>query len=211
VQTRLVAAERVTALHRQVADFRSQLERANLQLLGLSLTDPLTGLGNRRRMEQDLESTHARAMRTGRPYAITMFDIDHFKLYNDHYGHPAGDEALRRVAQCLEYHARAGESVYRYGGEEFLLLLPDCHEQALEAAVRIGDAITELAIPHETRPFFPRLVTLSGGVATWSPGSALSASELLKLADKALFRTKSTGRNRVEESTVPTTVSANAH
>ena len=126
VQTRLVAAERATGLHRQVADFRAQLEQANLELLDRSLTDALTGLGNRRRMEEDLARTHARALRIGRGFGLVLFDIDNFKLYNDHYGHLAGDEALRRVAQCLDKMARAGESVYRYGGEEFLLLLPDC-------------------------------------------------------------------------------------
>jgi two-component system cell cycle response regulator len=117
VQTRLIAAERVTSLHRQVAQFRAQLEQANLELLGHSLTDPLTGLGNRRRMEQDLATTHARAARDGTPYAITLFDIDHFKLFNDHHGHPAGDEALRQVAHHLTTATRAGETIYRYGGE----------------------------------------------------------------------------------------------
>ena len=103
VQTRLVAAERVTVLHRQVADFRTQLEQANLELLGRSLTDPLTGLGNRRRMDEDL-ATHPRprAARPAEPTRVALFDIDHFKLYNDHYGHLAGDEALRQVAHCLD-------------------------------------------------------------------------------------------------------------
>ena len=156
VQTRLVAAERVTALHRQVADFRAQLERANLELLGQSLTDALTGLGNRRRMEEDLARTHARALRAGRSYGMVLFDIDHFKLYNDHYGHLAGDEALRQVARCLQSIARAGESVYRYGGEEFLLLLPDCSvDDAALAAERICGAVTEWRYPTTPGPHRP--------------------------------------------------------
>ena len=186
-----------------MADFRAQLEQANLDLLGRSLTDSLTGLGNRRRMEEDLERTHARAVRVGRTYAVALFDIDHFKLYNDHYGHPAGDEALRRVAQCIDREARSGESVYRYGGEEFLLLLPDCSvNDAAVAAGRIREAVAAAGIPHDARPTAPAVVTLSGGVACWSPRSGLSAAELLKHADEALFWAKSSGRNRVTRSLV---------
>jgi two-component system cell cycle response regulator len=198
LQTRLVAAERVTLLHRQVVDFRDQLERANLELLGRSLTDALTGLGNRRRMEEDLARTHARALRIGRAYSVTLFDIDHFKLYNDHYGHLAGDEALRRVARCFDEVVRAGEIVYRYGGEEFLLLMPDCDpDDAIAAAGRVHRAIIDTAIPHDARPTGPWVVTLSGGVACWAPGSVLSVPGMLQQADAALFRAKSAGRNRV--------------
>ena len=198
LQTRLVAAERVTILHRQVADFRTQLEEANVELLKQSLTDPLTKLGNRRRMEEDLLRTHSRAMRVERPYGVALFDIDHFKLYNDHYGHLAGDEALRQVAQCLENMTRAGESVYRYGGEEFLLLLPDCGvDDPQLAAERICHSVTDRAMVHTARPTRPFLVTISGGVTHWKPGSRLSIAELLKEADEALFQAKSEGRNRV--------------
>jgi two-component system, cell cycle response regulator len=198
VQTRLVAAERVTLLHRQVAHFRDQLEQANLELLQRSLTDPLTELGNRRRMEEDLARTHARALRIRHPYSMAIFDIDHFKLYNDHYGHPAGDEALRRIARCLEGTVRAGESVYRYGGEEFLLLLQDCGvRDAATAAQRICLEVARAAMPHDARPTDPAVVTLSGGVSSWSPDSALSVAEVLEQADQALFQAKSAGRNRV--------------
>ena len=111
----------MTALHRQVVDFRAQLEQANDELRGQSLTDALTGLDNRRRMEEDLARTYARALRTGVPFGVVLFDIDHFKLYNDLYGHAGGDEALRQVARCLTDTVREGEGVYRYGGEEFLV------------------------------------------------------------------------------------------
>jgi len=198
VQTRLVAAERVTALHRQVVDFRDQLEQANIELLERSLTDPLTGLGNRRRMEQDLDAVHARALRSGRTFAVALFDIDHFKLYNDHYGHQAGDEALRTIASCLRGSARSGESVYRYGGEEFLVLLPDCTpDDALDAAERICRSATDLAMPHGFRPSEPPLVTVSGGVSAWALAPSESVTELLHDADEALYRAKSAGRNRV--------------
>jgi diguanylate cyclase (GGDEF)-like protein len=203
VQTRLVAAARVTALHRQVADFRSELERVNRVLLGHSLTDPLTGLGNRRQMEQDLADAEARARRAGQPYAIALFDIDHFKLYNDHYGHLAGDDALREVARCLIRNARADETVYRFGGEEFLLLIPGGDEAgALTAARRMCQAVAELGIPHDARPTPPALVTVSGGVASSQTRTAGSLSELLHHADRALFEAKSAGRNGVRDAPV---------
>jgi two-component system, cell cycle response regulator len=199
VQTRLVAAERVTALHRQVVDFQTQLEEANLELLARSLTDALTGLANRRHMDQDLARTHAQAQRSTRPFAIALFDIDHFKLYNDNYGHPTGDEALRQVADCLHQTVRQGETIYRYGGEEFLVLLADCDLHAAAAAAeRIRQAVADTAIPHLARPTGPGLVTLSGGVTSWTPQSAPSVAQLLSQADQALYQAKTSGRNRVQ-------------
>lgn len=198
LRTRLVAAERVTSLHRQVAHFRNQLERANLELLQRSLTDALTGLGNRRRMEEDLERAHARARRVERPYAMAIFDIDYFKLYNDHYGHPAGDVALRTIAHCLDMTIRAGEAVYRYGGEEFLLLLQDAtQDDAAVAADRICRQVAGEQLPHQARPTEPHIVTVSGGVASWHPGSSLSSAEVLERADRALFVAKGAGRGCV--------------
>jgi two-component system chemotaxis response regulator CheY len=198
LRTRLVAAERVTALHDQLVQGQKQLKGANRELLSLSLTDTLTGLGNRRRMEEDLTRTHARAIRVGRSYAMMLLDIDHFKLYNDHYGHQAGDEALRQLALCLGSAVREDESIYRYGGEEFLVLMPDCSvEDAAQAGERIRHAVTERAIPHGFRPTTPPVVTLSGGVSCWAPGSSHSVPDLLHRADKALFEAKEAGRDRV--------------
>jgi two-component system chemotaxis response regulator CheY len=199
VQTRLVAAERVTELHRTLAQTQARLEEVNLELLEQSRTDGLTGLGNRRRMEEDLARTHARAERIGRTYGVAIFDIDHFKLYNDHYGHVAGDQALRRVAECMDLVVRAGECAYRYGGEEFLLLMPDCkvEDLVLAAGERIRRAVRDAALPHEVRPTEPHVVTLSGGVSCWTPGSPLTARQVVEQADKALFQAKSAGRNRI--------------
>jgi diguanylate cyclase (GGDEF)-like protein len=129
---------------------------------------------------------------------VALFDIDHFKLYNDHYGHLAGDNALREVARCLDQLVRAGEGLYRYGGEEFLLLLPDCNvDEAAKAAKRLCQAVAKIAMPHEARPTSPLVVTLSGGVSSWVHGSSSMVPELLKQADDALFRAKAAGRNRV--------------
>ena len=199
VQTRLVAAERVTELHRQLVHTQAQLERANLELLEQSLTDQLTGLGNRRRMDEDLDRVHARALRLGRTYGVAIFDIDYFKRYNDHYGHVAGDGALRDVASCIELIVRAGECAYRYGGEEFLVLMPDCGlgDVVSRAADRIRQSVVLAAIPHEARPSEPPVVTVSGGVSCWMPGSPLSAREVLEAADRALYDAKSSGRNRI--------------
>jgi two-component system chemotaxis response regulator CheY len=198
VQTRLVAAERVTALHRQVADYRSQLERVNEELLALSLTDPLTGVGNRRRMEEDLARARARADRVGRAFSVALFDIDHFKLYNDHYGHVSGDHALREVARRLGEVIRKDECIYRYGGEEFLLLLPDCEVRAaVNAAERAREAVESAAMPHEARPTAPPIVTISGAATSWMPGSSLSVPQLLARVDYAMYEAKSAGRNRI--------------
>ncbi len=200
VKTRLVAAERVTELHGKLARTQAELERANLELLEQSRTDELTGLGNRRRMEEDVARTHARALRVGRSYGVALFDIDHFKFYNDHYGHVGGDETLRRVASCIDIVVRAGECAYRYGGEEFLLLVPDCHpcDSIFFTGERIRRAVAEAAIPHGARPSAPSLVTISGGVSCWTPGSPFSAQDVIEQADEALFRAKSAGRNRVQ-------------
>ena len=200
LQTTLVVAERVTQLHAKLAGKDGELERLNRELFERSLTDDLTGLGNRRRMEQDVEQTHALALRSGQPYGVALFDIDHFKLYNDLYGHVAGDETLRRVAASIDRFSRSGVRAFRYGGEEFLLLVPDCQspEAISMAAERVRQAVTESAIPHEGRPTGPPLVTLSGGVSWWTPEHhPLSAREVIEQADGALFEAKSTGRNRI--------------
>jgi two-component system cell cycle response regulator len=211
LETRLVAAERVTKLQRQVAHFQAELEMANQELLAQSLTDPLTGLGNRRRMEQDLIRIHDRSVRSGRPYGVAMFDVDHFKSYNDHYGHPAGDEILRRVAALIDGTTRSGEVVYRYGGEEFLLLLADADEgEAFAGAERVRQAIATHAIPHGARPTKPPLITVSAGVAVWNPSSGRSVEDVLEGADQHLFDAKNHGRNRVAGLVSGPSASANA-
>jgi diguanylate cyclase (GGDEF)-like protein len=129
---------------------------------------------------------------------VAMFDIDHFKLFNDHYGHMAGDDALRLVAHCIAHTVRADESIYRYGGEEFLLLLPDCNiDAAAAAARRIRESVSLMSIPHEARPTKPSVVTVSGGIACWTRTSTQSVSMLVEQADQALYQAKQAGRNRL--------------
>ena len=198
LQTTLVVAERVTELHNKLARRDGELERLNVELVERSLTDDLTGLGNRRRMEQDIENTHARALRSKRSYGVALFDIDHFKFYNDFYGHVAGDETLRQVATSIDGASRTGECAFRYGGEEFLLLVPDCEPlEAINIAERVRQAVADAAIPHSSRPTEPPFVTVSGGVSCWTPEYHVSAREVIEQADDALFQAKSAGRNRV--------------
>lgn len=197
LRARLITATRVTSLHKQLTQQKGELERLNRELYWQARTDPLTRLGNRLRLREDLEALRARVDRYGHIYSMVLCDIDFFKLYNDRYGHLAGDEVLQRVAEALMEVLRAGDSSYRYGGEELLAVLP---EQALEsasvAADRLRAAVEAMGIPHEGH-LTPGVVTISVGVATLAPGESKSSSALIKEADEALYRAKELGKNKV--------------
>lgn len=173
-----------------------ELLQANEQLKSLSLLDPLTGLGNRRAMEVDLEHTHSQSFRYNRSYSVALFDVDHFKLYNDFYGHKAGDSALRRISEHLQKSIRTCDRLYRYGGEEILLIMPETTLYgALILADRILASLAELNIPHEMSSH--RFVTLSCGVATQVEVNGYDSWEgLVDLADRGLYASKNNGRNR---------------
>lgn len=194
---RLISASRVTELHRRLAAQNAELEKLNRMLFDQSRKDPLTGLGNRLRLEEELETLQGRVRRYGHSYSVVLCDVDFFKRYNDHYGHLAGDEVLRKVGETIAQHRRSGDTAYRYGGEEFLIILP---EQDVNAATSIADrlrrAVESLEIPHEAKEP-PGVVTISAGVATVSAENPKSADDLLKQADDALYRAKQAGRNRV--------------
>ncbi len=197
VQTSLIAAERVTELHNQLNRFRGQLEILNGELAEQARTDPLTHLGNRLRLEEDLYALHSRAQRHGRPYSIAMCDLDHFKEFNDTYGHPQGDDSLQRVAAVLAVDMRGGDSAYRFGGEEFTLLLADALLPGAVIAVdRLRESIEGLAIPHAGNTPFG-VLTVSAGVATYDPTGVLTSAEVLEHADQALYAAKHNGRNQV--------------
>ncbi len=184
------------------------LERANEQLLRLSTTDGLTGIANRRMFDQTLQTEWQRCARSRACLSLLMIDIDHFKHYNDHYGHQTGDECLRQVARILVMCAkRSGELVARHGGEEYAILLPGTDlQEAMAIAHRCLQQVQAARIPHEDSPVDPSL-TVSIGVASMVASPRESRSTLLLQADSALYCAKKAGRNRVE-SYDPATVSA---
>ncbi|WP_299204724.1 diguanylate cyclase [uncultured Amphritea sp.] len=173
-------------------------EEAQSKLQQESNTDQLTGLANRRSMDNILEKEWARANRHQRPLAVVMLDVDFFKDYNDHYGHQAGDNCLQRVADVLlKSVQRAGEVAARYGGEEFLLILPDTDEStARQTAEKICASIAEFQIPHQYSPL--EIITLSAGVAALSNQNYKNIEELLLAADSALYQAKRNGRNQTQ-------------
>lgn len=194
----LIAAERVVSLHRSLDQKTRELEEANRELFETARTDPLTRVGNRLRLHEDLARLEGQAARYGYTYAVAMCDLDHFKAYNDALGHLAGDGALRRVAEVIAGACRTGDAVYRYGGEELAIIMP---EQTLASAgmalERIRCAVQVAAIPHPTSPTAP-VVTISVGVAERRPDDASDGRDILNRADAALYRAKANGRNRVE-------------
>ncbi|MGB3681617.1 MAG: diguanylate cyclase [Rubrobacteraceae bacterium] len=197
LQVRLISAHRLTTLHHQLDEQRMELERLNTQLADQARTDALTGLSNRLRMQEDLASLDARKERYGQTYCVVLCDIDFFKPYNDTYGHPAGDEILRRVAGAIKSHCRSGDTAYRYGGEEFLAVLPEqTRESGLRVAERLRQAIEGLKIPHGSRKA-PEIVTISVGIAATSERDGKDAEATLQEADEALYEAKKLGRNQV--------------
>ncbi len=164
----------------------------------LAIRDELTGLANRRRLNEVLANEWARSRRSDQSLALAMIDIDQFKNYNDHYGHQAGDECLRRVAQAIQSAVdRGGDLATRYGGEEFLVILPDTDLDAGQhVAERIRKLIEALDLPHAVSS--SGRVTISIGVAALSGGHYKDAESLLLAADEALYRAKNGGRNQVQ-------------
>lgn len=184
---------------RQLVDERTEaLRRANEHLEQLSFTDALTGLANRRRFDELLQTEWRRCARQQLSLALLVVDVDHFKAYNDALGHGAGDDCLREVARLVQAHtARAGELAARYGGEEFVLLLPGLDlEAARRHAERLRQACEAAALPHPASPTSP-VLTISLGAAACLPADGGSAETLFALADAALYRAKEQGRNRV--------------
>ncbi len=170
----------------------NQLRQDNEDLKLLSLQDPLIKIGNRRALGVEISHLDAESRRYDKPYAIAMIDVDFFKRYNDHYGHPAGDEALIDVAGIIKQVVREADRLFRYGGEELLVLMPNTdQEQAAILAERIREAVEALAIAHSKSPFGH--ITVCVGVAQRQKTPVVT----IKYADKALYQAKESGRNRV--------------
>ena len=186
-------------LERTVSERTAELANANRKLVSLSMIDPLTGMGNRRALEIDVTRIHAAGIRQRRPYSIAIFDLDYFKNYNDHYGHQAGDSILELVGSHLRSAIRESDSVYRYGGEEFLLLMPDTHAEAGSITVhRIVKRLYELQLPHVESPL--EVISISAGLAaSHHQGQRLANwRQVLELADEALYEAKAKGRNQYQ-------------
>jgi diguanylate cyclase (GGDEF)-like protein len=192
--TKPFSPEIVRARVRTHLTLKSQADR----LASLTAIDDLTGLANRRRLNQRLEQEWRRAARTGDPLTVVMMDVDHFKQYNDNYGHGAGDDCLRRVAQALDSVVhRTADLVARYGGEEFMAILP---ATSAEDGVRIGErfrqAVEALYLEHGYSATSGN-ITISVGVATRVPMARGAPNALLEEADRMLYTAKGKGRNCV--------------
>lgn len=203
LRLRLAVAERVTELYRGLTERHRGLQRTNLEVAATARLDPLTGLGNRLKLAEDLEVLRARRDRYGEPFSVALLDIDHFKSLNDAAGHLAGDEALRRVASLVRGELRESDMAYRYGGDELLVVLLADVGRTAAAVGRIRAAVEHAAVDHPGRPGPETVVTLSAGLA----GAEGDVDAVLLTADAALYRAKTDGRNRVVVGTVPAPVS----
>lgn len=194
-------SQRIHEAHEQleakVLERTVALEEANRKLTALSVTDELTGIGNRRCFDETLPEEWRRAKRNGQYLALAMLDVDWFKKYNDYYGHQVGDECLRKVASAIQSHVnRAGDLFARYGGEEFALVVTAANSSdALEFVQSIREIVEAMQIPHEMSPF--GVVTVSIGIAGVVPQGDEEVTPLLSQADIALYRAKESGRNQV--------------
>ena len=175
---------------RELARRNAELANANARLESLATTDGLTGLKNHRSFQELLEQEYARATRYRTPLSLLMLDVDHFKQFNDQFGHPAGDGVLKQVARILSSESRSETLVARYGGEEFAMILPNCgNEDANAVAERVRLAV-------ELEPWELRPVTVSVGTSTKRDGTQ-DRADLIARADAAMYQAKISGRNQV--------------
>ncbi len=193
------AMERIAAMRERLIEVSSELEEANAELQKLADVDGLTGIANRRSLDSYLEHETARCIRENQPISLIMIDLDHFKAYNDYYGHLAGDNCLKRIADILKTKVRRPSDIAgRYGGEEFCIILPNTDAEGTKhVAEYLRLTVEELQIPHAGNDE-KGVVTLSLGVVTHYPDPSFAISTLLNDADKALYHAKRCGRNRVE-------------
>jgi two-component system, cell cycle response regulator len=196
LHARLIAAARVTVLYERLNAQQGELEALNERLFGESRHDPLTAVGNRIALNEHLAGLSASGTRYGTDYCVVLYDVDKFKVFNDTQGHLTGDRVLKAVAGALADGCRDGDSIYRYGGEEFLVVLPK-HSVASATIVaeRLRTAIVALGIGPD------RLVTVSAGVSRLEESDRGDFERVLSRADLALYRAKELGRNRVCSST----------
>lgn len=196
LRAKLVAMQRIATMRHKLIAVSNDLEQANSELQRQAEVDGLTGMANRRLLDRHLTMEIARCTRTLSPLSVIMADLDHFKAYNDYYGHVAGDNCLKRAAEALsKVISRSNDLACRYGGEEFCVVLPDTDKDGVaHVAEQLRIAVEKLAIPHIKNGGF---VSLSLGTSTTVPDKNCSAEQLLEGADQALYQAKQSGRNRV--------------
>ncbi len=197
LEARLEVCRRAVMIQRQELEATSSLRRKSDRNFLEARTDALTSVSNRLALAEDLDALASEDGGSRRLYSGAMCDIDRFKEYNDCFGHVAGDDVLRRVAQTLQDGLRRGDGFYRYGGEEFVALLRDQSlEEATTCMVRVRAQVEALRIPHAARAEMP-YVTVSVGIAELRPGTAAGSDDWLRRADRALYAAKASGRNCV--------------
>lgn len=191
------AMQRLIAMQRKLVDVTQQLDGANAELQRLSTTDALTGIANRRSLDLFMEREWRRCLRMKKPLSLVMLDIDYFKLFNDKYGHQAGDDCLKKVADRIARAAPRGTDLAaRYGGEEFALVLGETDQDgAMWIAERVRQMVAELKVTHYATP--SKFVSVSCGVVSVQPDESGSLEILLQSADAALYQAKRNGRDRV--------------
>lgn len=192
----MIIKAKIRAMER-IAEMRDQLNQLNTELEALSQLDSLTQIYNRRTFNELAQQQWAQAKRHQQPISALMIDVDHFKLFNDHYGHPAGDACLKKVSQAIKSCLRRSADIFgRYGGEEFVVLLPETDAKgAMRVAQSISQALEQLTLRHDVSPTH-QYVTASIGGATCLRTTGHDLEELIKNADRALYKAKRAGRNR---------------
>lgn len=195
---KMAAMQRIAALRHRFIALSCELKSASGEVAQLKETDDLTGIANRRYLEQHLEQESVRCARYNQPLSLIMADLDHFKVYNDHYGHQAADSCLKKVAHTLRGALkRPADLVGRYDGQVFCMVLPDTPvEGASHLAEKLRGVIEQLAIPNEKSTTAAH-ITISLGIASGMPEPGASMQWLLSDADRALYEAKQMGRNRV--------------
>lgn len=191
--------EQLTLKNRELEEYSDLLLQLNARLEEMARRDELTGIGNRRALNEQVVSTHSFSRRYSRPYSIIIVDLDHFKNYNDLYGHQKGDIILKTVADTIRAACRETDFVARYGGEEIVVLLRESdYNCSHHIAQRILQSIEQLQIPHENNQKYG-VVTASAGIATFCPRENPDEDwdAVLKRSDEALYEAKKAGRNRV--------------
>jgi diguanylate cyclase (GGDEF)-like protein len=184
--------------HLTIHKLQQELEERNRELARLVNIDGLTQIANRRYFDTHLHQEWRRLAREQHPISLIFLDIDYFKLYNDHYGHQAGDECLKQVAQVFEHVARRpADLAARYGGEEFVILLPNTDERgAQHVTEEIQETLQQLQIPHELSAV-SSYVTCSMGITCTIPTRTVSVERFVASADEAVYQAKTRGRNQI--------------